>query len=256
MHYLYGFILSVVIAGIAYKKRALQQSGFLAAIMIGTLLYGFANIQIYILLMAFFISSSLITKIKKDIHESKGRKAVQVFANASAALIFSFLYMKTLDHMYLVITAISIAAANADTWASEIGRFSKKDNRSILTFKKIQKGESGGITLLGTIASLGGSFLIAGIYILLYSLTIDFHKGLLINSFWIMIGGFLGSIIDSYLGIIIQEKYEHPKTKQKIEKDIERDQFKLISGIKYVNNDIVNFISTLLVSSAFYLLLI
>jgi len=256
MHYLYGFILSVVVAGIAYKKRSLQKSGFVAAIIIGTLLYGFTNAKMYILLMVFFISSSIITKLKRVTHESKGRKAIQVVANASAALIFSFLYMKTLNHMYLVIATIGIAAANADTWASEIGRFSKKDNRSILTFKKIQKGESGGITLLGIIASLCGSILIAVFYVLLYSIEQQFHLSLFINSLWIVLGGFIGSIIDSYLGILIQEKYEHPKTKQTVEKVLSRQSYTLKSGIKYVNNDVVNFISTLLASTIFYLYLL
>ncbi len=54
---------------------------------------------------------------------------------------------------------VCIASANSDTWASEIGSLSKKNPIYIRTFKRIERGTSGAISLLGSIAALSGSLL-------------------------------------------------------------------------------------------------
>ena len=54
-----------------------------------------------------------------------------------------------------------MAAANSDTWASEIGSMSKGKPISVKTFKRAERGTSGAVSLLGTFAAVVGSFLIA-----------------------------------------------------------------------------------------------
>lgn len=50
-----------------------------------------------------------------------------------------------------VILLGALAAATADTWATEIGAFSPRNPRHILSFQEVTKGSSGGVTLLGTL---------------------------------------------------------------------------------------------------------
>ena len=50
---LYGFVGSVLIAGIAYIKRSLSISGAIAAVVLGTALYALGDIKWYGLLIAF-----------------------------------------------------------------------------------------------------------------------------------------------------------------------------------------------------------
>ena len=60
--------------------------------------------------------------------------------------------------------------------------------------------------------------------------------------------GFLGNIIDSYLGILLQAKYLNHIKGIIVEKQNSLKEFKLISGFKVMTNDAVNFMSGLLTS--------
>jgi len=258
MDIVYGFILSLVISVIAYKKQSLSLSGFICALIVGTLMYYMGTYVVFSILIMFFISSSLLTKFKEKRHNQKGRTYKQVLANASAALIFSLMYFltKQTNTTYLVVACVAIAASNADTWASEIGKLSKKKTVSMVSFKTIDQGESGGISLLGIIVSLLGSVYIAIFSMILLTISDGYHLNIFIYSSIIAIAGFLGSIVDSYLGILIQEKYKqynHDKIYEKVEN---RKNYILTSGIKYIDNDMVNLISTLFISTLVYILLI
>ena len=80
-----------------------------------------------------------------------------------------------------------------------------------------------------------------------------FIRGLLI----LTIGGFAGSIIDSYLGALIQAKYKGIKTGILTEKKfLPNEGVVLASGIAIITNDMVNLMSTLLSSVLTVLLLI
>ena len=92
----------------------------------------------------------------------------------------------------------AIAAATADTWATEIGFFSKKDPRHILNFKTVEKGTSGGVTLLGFVGSALGAGTIALI-------GMNWLNDFPIH--WIVLAGFVGSFVDSILGGRIKAKY-------------------------------------------------
>ena len=208
---LFGFIISLFVAFIAYKRQSLDLSGLFAASLFGMIIYGFGGYVLWGALISFFISSSVLTKIHdKKIgfaKEKKGRNYIQVFSNASIASFFGVLYYFIGNPLLLVAGVVSIASSNADTWASEIGVFSKGKTVSILTFKEIKSGESGGISLLGTMSSLLGAFWIGITAMVL----IHFYLELAIVDYFlylwmIIVGGFLGCLIDSYLGILVQAK--------------------------------------------------
>lgn len=255
MAFLYGFLWSLIISGIAFYKKSLTLSGMLTAIVMGTLIYGFGTYITFILLMAFFISSTLFTKLKA-VEKDKGRSMIQVVSNALATLIFSIFYYYTADMIFLVISAVSVAATTADTWASELGKLSKGKTVSILTFKKIEKGISGGISLFGIYASLLGATFISLIFTIFVSIDMGYQPILWIYALIIIGGGFFGSIVDSYLGIFLQAKYLDQKTGYVTEGFVKGTGLKLISGIKYINNDIINLLMTLIVTSALALIMI
>lgn len=252
--FMIGLVLSLLVSLLAYKKKSLDKSGFITAVVVGTVIYYFGTYLIFTLLMCFFISSSLVTK-KDEKYEKEGRNFYQVIVNALVAVVCSVLYFYTKNEQYLVLASIGLAAANSDTWASEIGGRTKGVTRSIVTFKRIEQGESGGISLLGTLSALLGSFFIAVVsYLLLLSLIVPMYSWyyyLII----ITIAGFIGDVIDSLLGVLVQEKYLDSKTNTVVEHPGNRKESQRISGIPYFNNNIINLISTVGITIIFYFII-
>lgn len=65
IHFIIGLMISFIISFTAYKKSSLNFSGFLAAVVLGTGIYFFGGFWFYIIMLSFFISSSLLTSIKR-----------------------------------------------------------------------------------------------------------------------------------------------------------------------------------------------
>ena len=93
---------------------------------------------------------------------------------------------------------------------------------------------SGGITLIGSIGSLLGASVIA-FAVWLFS---PISNSIL---FAIIFIGFLASLFDSLLGATVQAKYE-TQFGEIIE--IQENGATLISGYKWLNNDMVNLLNT------------
>lgn len=246
MQLLLGFLLAIIIAFLAYKAHSLNKSGALAAAFTGTIIFGIGGWQWAILLLTFFITSSALSrsfkKRKQGLDEkfSKGheRDSGQVFGNGGIATLFAALHFFFPNEIWPWLGfAAALAAVNADTWATELGVLNPHPPRMITNLNKIvEKGTSGGISLIGTLASLTGSALIA----FLASLLTDNWSIFLLITF----SGLAGSLFDSLLGGTVQAMYYCPTDK----KETEKHPFHTcgtetvhIRGWKWLDNDLVNF---------------
>ena len=246
MQLLLGFLLALVIAFLAYKARSLNKSGAIAATFTGTIIFGIGGLSWAILLLTFFITSSALSrafkKRKQGLNEkfSKGheRDAGQVFGNGGIATLFAALHFFYPESIVpWVGFAAALAAVNADTWATELGVLNPNPPRMITNITKIvEKGTSGGISLMGTLASLTGSALIA----LLASLLTDNWSIFLLITFC----GLAGSLFDSLLGATVQAMYFCPADNKETEKHPLHTcgtPTTLIRGWNWLDNDWVNF---------------
>ena len=129
----------------------------------------------------------------------------------------------------------SIAAANSDTWATEIGKLSRARPKDIISGQSLNKGESGGITYIGLLGSMSGSFVIATV-----GYFFDINTSYLIIVF---ISGVLGSLFDSILGSTLQSRFILMDGKT-IKEEKETDSYHY-SGLVFINNNSVNFLCTL-----------
>ena len=250
MQFVYGLILAVVIAYAAYRAGSLNKSGVYAATLVGTVIFGVGGWQWAVLLLTFFITSSGLSRAFKDRKQnlnekfSKGHKrdAGQVFGNGGLAALFAGLHAFYPESIIpWVGFAASLAAVNADTWATELGVLNPTPPRLITDpRKRVEKGTSGGVSLWGTGASLLGSSVIALLAILLSPI------GTLTTAHWLLItlAGLAGSLFDSLLGATVQAMYYCPTELKETEKHpLHTCGTKTvhIRGWKWLNNDWVNF---------------
>jgi uncharacterized protein (TIGR00297 family) len=169
--------------------------------LLSIILY-FINIYAVAYVIVFFAMAEGITLILNKKHEK--RNYLNIIGNCSAAVIFviiGFIFDKLniLDYsLFILASIVSINAAFSDTFSSEIGKLSNITPRLITNFKKVKKGEDGGITFLGITGAMIASF-ISVVYFYIVGYTFTF----LIVLF---IGGILGSIVDSYIGATIERK--------------------------------------------------
>jgi uncharacterized membrane protein len=135
----------------------------------------------------------------------------------------------------------AIAAAAADTWATEIGAFSPLPPRLVTSWRRVTRGTSGGITALGTLGGVAGATLIA---VLVVSLS---PRGVAPGFATLVSAGFAGMLADSLLGATLQGKYECPACDARFERGntVCHEPVQLTTGWRWLDNDAVNLAATL-----------
>lgn len=129
---------------------------------------------------------------------SERRTGIQVWANAFWFVLFLVVFFLLDERWAAVSAAAALAAATSDTWSSLVGEHLSPNARMITTFKKVPPGTDGGITYPGILAGFAGALTFTVLFLLL-SFSLD------IRALWIiLVSGFSGCIMDSYLGAIFQ----------------------------------------------------
>ncbi|MBN2092020.1 DUF92 domain-containing protein [candidate division KSB1 bacterium] len=251
-----GLFLAFIVALISFRLRFLSLNGSVATFLLGTVVFGIGGWAFSLPILAFFILSSLLSKLggrkKKKLDQtfekSSQRDMWQVAANGGLpfvlVLIWNFYRIDFIFYLYLA----ALSAVTADTWGTEIGFFSKKRPRFILSFKEVPAGTSGGITLLGTLGGAIGALIIALVGWLSHFSGFTFQVFLMI-----IMSGILASVVDSILGATIQAQFKCPNCQKITEKIVHCYNIPtvMISGIRWVRNDLVNFLAA--VSGLFWL---
>jgi uncharacterized protein (TIGR00297 family) len=251
-----GLLLSSIIALVAYRRRSLNRSGVVGAIITGTTTSGIGGWSWGLTLIFFFASSSLLSHFREQDKEqtaadkfSKGsrRDIGQVAANGGVATLLALGYgLASSPELCQLLQAGytgSLAAANADTWATELGVLSPQAPRLITTGKRVAPGTSGGITLLGTGASALGAFALGLVSWLLQR---DRKRNISLPLL-ALVSGLAGSLFDSLLGATVQAIYSCPTCGKETERRVHScgTPTKFVRGLPWLNNDGVNFLATL-----------
>ena len=234
---LLGGVLGIAFAAVAYTAGALTLDGAFGAFVVGGLTFGFGGFPLAVLLIAFFLSSSLLSGLGRSrkrrfagmFSKSGKRDLGQVFANGGAAVLFAVVYGLTQDNFWLAGFVGSIAVATADTWATEIGILSRRRPRLITTGERVERGTSGAVSPLGYFAILGGSGLIGSLG---WALTRD----------WRLLP------VDSLLGATIQAIFLCPECEKETEQNPQHAcgaTTQRVRGLPWLRNDQVNFTATI-----------
>jgi uncharacterized protein (TIGR00297 family) len=228
----------------------------LAAAVSGGLIFGLGGFPWAVLLLTFFISSSALsrafTRRKLELSEkfSKGgrRDWGQVLANDGlGALLVIAHTLRPGEAWPWIAFAGAMAAVNADTWATELGVLNPSPPRLITTGKTVERGSSGGVSILGSLASLGGAALIGILAALLSTWYDPSASGILTVTLAVVLGGLSGATFDSLLGATVQAIYHCTVCNKETERHplhVCGAETTHLRGWLWLNNDLVNLIAS------------
>ena len=227
---LVGVLMSVFL----FRFKWLSLSGIVFASIL-CILFLASNAPLY-LLFVFLIVGSLASKLNRkkvaeaaDSKSSKPRDVWQVIANGGIAVVILLVFGGYPEFRNILIY-VSIAVALADTLSSELGVFFGGRTYSIIGFRMVSPGLSGGISFMGTLSGLLGAGFIGLLSIWMESYSWE-------NALFISLFGFLGMLLDSFIGELFQAKYQNHDGSYS-------DQgIELVKGIRGFTNDTTNWVS-------------
>lgn len=201
------------------------------------------------LLIVFFILSSALTRwggrqkferTVRTVPQTAQRNATQVFANGGLFALAALAATVTGRPLFALAALGALTAAAADSWSTEIGTLFGGEPHSIVTWRPVSAGMSGGVTPIGTVAGLGGAFVIA----LLGAVTIgagDWRTGTAV-----LCGGFIGCITDSVIGGSLQSRRWCDRCGEWTERRVHPCGFRTAHrrGFYWMTNDLVNALAT------------
>jgi uncharacterized protein (TIGR00297 family) len=200
-------------------------------------------------LIGFFLTSTALSRYRRDdkqrlcggrLEKGDQRDAVQVLANGGPAALFCLLYSLSDAPCFYVAALAALAAATADTWATEIGLLSPSAPRQLLTWQPVAAGTSGAVSATGLLGSLLGSLFIAAL-VALEPAPVAVGRALVVAA-----AGLLGGLFDSLLGAVGQERRQCLRCSAATEQHRHDcgGETVVIGGIPGVDNDVVNALAT------------
>jgi uncharacterized protein (TIGR00297 family) len=243
-----GGVLAALVAVAARRTGSLSRSGALAAIAVGALAC-FPGWTWSGVLLAFFVSSTVLSAWRSAskhaatvdvVEKSAERDAVQVLANGGVFALAALGAVLFPSAIWAAVALGSLAAATADTWATEVGTAVGGIPRSIRGFARVPAGTSGAVTFAGSVAMVLGA-----VWLGTAARTMGFDPDVVLSS---IVGGLGGALADTLLGATLQERDWCPRCARETEQRIHRcgTRTEHRRGLPGFGNDAVNLTSTVI----------
>jgi len=229
----------VAFAGATWRVGALDVSGALAGALLAWALVAVGGVVWAAPALTFFVPSAALSRLPGgDRRDAGGRTAGQVLANGGVGLALLALWaVRPADDAWGIVLwtafASSFAAAAADTWATEIGTRYGGVPRRLGFGRRLTPGESGGVTLTGTLASVAGAASV-GLAVMLASGSPWMGAGLIV-------AGVAGAAVDTLLGATLQARF---RASDGAVVETAGDDAPLVSGVQWMTNGAVNLACT------------
>ncbi len=244
---LVALVLASAFAVAARRRRSLSPSGAWAAAVVGTTAF-VAGWGWSAPLLAFFFSSTMLSRwrghakahlTRSVVAKGVERDAWQVMANGGVFAVAAIGSIATPSPWWSLAGLGALAAATADTWATEVGTAVGGVPRSLLGWRPVPPGTSGAISGAGTGAMLAGA-LFLGTVAMLTGLPSD-------ETLPVVAGGIGGAVVDTVLGATMQERRWCPACRRSTERLLHDcgHVTEHRGGVARLNNDVVNLTSCL-----------
>lgn len=237
----------------AWRFHFLTLSGAVAGGLFGATLVGLGGWEWIAPALVFFVLSSLLSRLAprlergevRSLPRRSRRDAAQVYANGGVAWALMVTHA-LVPHPFLYWGFVaSLAAATADTWATELGPLFRQQPRMILSGRPVPRGTSGAVTAGGTMVGLLGAVIVWG-SAWLTSVEPTGGPASWVTLLAVSIGGLAGSAMDSVAGAAVQAVYLDPQTGRLVDEGVDnafRD-LRPVRGWRFIGNNLVNLICT------------
>jgi len=249
IHIVLTLVFSSLISFFSYRLKFLTKNGTAAVFALALLIYGLGELKWTVPILTFFILSSALSKLRRKrnslvdeaFEKNSRRDALQVIANGGfGGLIIIVNHFIPSELLYFVFVS-SVATVCADTWSTETGTMFKAKTISVINFKVVKQGTSGGISVIGTAGGIAGSIVIAAAS--LPWMHAD-HNAFILA---VILSALFGNLMDSVFGALFQAQFKCSQcgiiTERK--NHCSKDTM-LIQGHLWINNDFVNFTTSIL----------
>ena len=238
--YAVPIVLTPIVAAFVLERGVLSVRGVIAALIadaIVSVAFGNFGFIALLLFLALGAGSDKVKHIKSGKSDKSVRNEKQVMANSAVACLCALAYIFSPIPAFMAAFTVALAEALSDTVSSGIGALSA-NTYDIVRLKKCTRGISGGVSLIGTLSGVFAAFIIPLVALLFGTLGV-------VDMLIVSLFAFLGCILDSILGSLVQVKYRCKRcgavTDNLVHCGAEGNKF---SGISGIDNSMVNFLSS------------
>ena len=232
-----------------YRRGQLTLGGAYAAFALGTAAV-MGGIGWAAALAVFFYSAMLVGAWREPdkrqrsysvLPDARTRDAWQVLANGGLFAVAAVIWGVDGSWEAGLFGFGALATATADTWATEIGMALDAAPRSIITWKRVPPGTSGGVSAFGMAAVMAGAFLIALLAVASFTTPFDIPR---LEA--VLVGGLAGAVADSLLGASVQSRRWCEPCGAWTERRVHTCGFRSRHrvGFRWMTNDVVNLLAT------------
>lgn len=244
--------LALIIFMVIFFAHAIDYYGSLCSMVVVFCFSYFGGTFALSFLLASYFTVFFISAGKKHIlHKKKEehpRNAKQILINGGLGTLCILAYGITGQTYLLIVSIVSVGGCFVDSLSSDVGILSSRPPYDPLKRRWVEPGISGGMSVLGTVAAFLGSAVIA--FSLKSYLALSVGKAFLITA--VIFGQ---TLVDTILGSWIQVKYRCPVCGVLTEKVEHCGKSTILAaGISWVDNNMINLLSSIIVTALALLL--
>ena len=242
-----SWLLAVAIAAagatLSVRLRWLDTPGAVGGFLVVAAALALGGVSWLAPTVVFLATTSVLTKIRASKGERGPRGLHQTFVNGIVPTSPLVVHVLTGEKLWYFLYVGAVAVACADTWASEVGRLLGNGAPvSLRNLRRVEKGTSGAVTVVGTVASLLGGAVVG----LTAAAVAPGHDGLRLILVGVVVGP-LGTVGDSLLGAWVQCRYRCGVCEEISEKPTHCGRDGLpVAGVPGVTNEWVNLAANVL----------
>lgn len=180
-----------LIAAAAWRARAVDGSGAIAGLLVGTAIAVGAGWGGLAMLATLLVLGTALSQ-----RHHRRRDALQVFSNGGVAAIAALACEWGVPGCGHAVAG-ALGAALSDTLSGELGARLGGRPRAMLLGPPMATGADGGMSILGTLVGVAGAFAVPAVGALLGTVPWG-------GVAWISLAGMAGNLADSLLGLLVQ----------------------------------------------------